>query len=308
MSATQMKQLIKRLLLPDIPVREYATVTVDKSVAEHVYLEQDGMRTDVSARQWLLCLKPVTFGVWMPGPVEPRSTFALHFDDSICNGKTVAQLTLELTGQIQESDGTLLLLKLKRAATHHLNFISTQLLYRRHYKKPEQNLEILRSYAAAYSYPRKVRLVSFREGNYQNIFPMDLVGDIPQSRHYVFGLRHTNVTLERIIHARKICVSEVPFEYKDAIYELGKHHRNQPAQHTPINFLRSDKFHFPVPDWAVSYKEIEIEKTINLGSHMLLWGREINEKLLANDCAHLFHVHFLHYLHQKKRGLEYRLV
>jgi hypothetical protein len=303
-----MKQLIKKILLPDVPIREYATVTVDKGITERVYLEQDGMRTDISARQWLLCLNPVTFGVWMPGPVPDRSRLAIHFDDSIRNAKTVARLTLELTDQIQEGDGTLLLLKLKKATTFHLNFLSTQLLYRRHYKKPEQDLEILRSYAAAYSYPRRVRLVSFREGSYQNIFPMDLVGDVPQTRHYVFGLRHTNVTLEKIIHAGKICVSEVPCEYKDVIYELGKHHRNQLAHSASINFLRSEKFHFPVPEWAVGYKEIEIEKTINLGSHMLLWGKEINEQVLGDTGGHLFHVHFLHYLHQKKRGLDYRLV
>jgi hypothetical protein len=251
----------------------------------------------------------VTFGVWMPGPVPDGSRLAMQFDDSVRNAKTVARLTLELTGQIQESDGTLLLLKLKKASTCHLNFLSTQLLYRRHYKKPEQDLEILRSYSAAYSYPRKVRLVSFREGNYQNIFPMDLVGDVPQSKYYVFGLRHTNVTLERIIHAGKICVSEVPFEYKDVIYELGKHHRNQLAHSASINFLRSEKFHFPVAEWAVSYKEVEIVKTINLGSHMLLWGKKINERVLNEGaCGGLFHVHFLHYLHQKKRGLDYRLV
>jgi hypothetical protein len=307
MSAAQMKQLIRKILMSDVPIREYATVTVDKGITEHVYLEQDGVRTDISARQWLLCLNPVTFGVWMPGRVAERSRFVIHFDDSIRNAKTVARLSLELTGQIENTDGTLLLLKLKRAVTSHLNFISTQLLYRRHYKKPEQDLAILRSYAAAYSYPRRVRLVSFGDDNYQNIFPMDLVGDVPQSRRYVFGLRHTNVTLERIVHAGKICVSEVPFEYKDVIYELGKHHRGQ-VHSGSIDFLRSEKFHFPVPEWAVSYKEVEIEKTIDLGSHMLLWGKEINQKILGEPKGHLFHVHFLHYLHQKKKGLDYRLV
>jgi hypothetical protein len=303
-----MKHLIKKMLLPDVPIREYATVTVDKGITERVYLEQNGVRTDVSTRQWLLCLAPVTFGVWMPRPVDESNRFAMHFDDSIRNAKTVARLTLELTGQIENTDGTLLLLKLKKAVTSHLNFISTQLLYRRHYKKPEQDLEILRAYSAAYSYPRKVRLVSFGEGSCQNIFPMDLVGDVPQSKHYVFGLRHTNVTLEKIMHAGKICVSEIPFEYKDVIYELGKHHRGQAARGAPIVFSRSEKFHFPIPEWAVSYKEIEIERTINLGSHMLLWGKEINAKVLGESGGHLFHIHFLHYLHQKKRGIEYRVV
>ena len=54
---------------------------------------------------------------------------------------------------------------------------------------------------------------------------MDLVGDIPPSSRYVFGLRHTNVTLARIIEAKKLVVSEIPYEYKEIIYQLGKHHR-----------------------------------------------------------------------------------
>ena len=41
---------------------------------------------------------------------------------------------------------------------------------------------------------------------------------------------------------------------------------------------------------------------MNLGSHMLLWGEEINEKYLSEPHGHLFHIHFLHYLHQSKEG------
>ena len=89
------------------------------------------------------------------------------------------------------------------------------LLYYKYYKKPEQDYKKLKSYSAAYSYPRRVRVVSFREADWFNIFPMDLVGDIPSSTRYVFGLRHTNVTLGRIMETKKICVSEIPYEYKD---------------------------------------------------------------------------------------------
>jgi hypothetical protein len=154
-----------------------------------------------------------------------------------------------------------------------------------------------------------VRLISFREGAWYNIFPMDLVGDIPLSRNYVFGLRHSNVTLARIIETKKLVVSEISYEYKNIIYKLGKHHREPLSEaDLPFELIRSETFDFPIPAWADSYKEIRIVNTMNLGSHMLLWGEEINQKYLSDPHAHLFHIHFLHYLHQRKKGLAYPLV
>ena len=47
---------------------------------------------------------------------------------------------------------------------------------------------------------------------------------------------------------------------------------------------------------------------MNLGSHMLLWGEEINEKNLGESTGHLYHIHFLHYLHQKTKEQTYPLV
>ena len=117
----------------------------------------------------------------------------------------------------------MLLLKLKSSKIYHANWITTHLLYSRYYKKPSLSFDKLKSFVAAYSYPRKVRIISFKEDDYFNIFPMDLVGDISQNNYYVFGLRHTNITLSKIIETKEIVVSEVPFEYKDTIYSLGKH-------------------------------------------------------------------------------------
>jgi hypothetical protein len=47
---------------------------------------------------------------------------------------------------------------------------------------------------------------------------------------------------------------------------------------------------------------------MNLGSHMLLWGIEMNEKALNQLPPNLFHIHFLHYLHQHKKGRTYELI
>jgi hypothetical protein len=309
-----MKKLLRKILFGDIPVSEYCTVTVDGEIKEKVFLVTRSISQEISGVHWLLCLNPIVFGVWFKDgaqslPLEKNDTCEMHFTDGAAKCETVALLKLVVRDNLKEPDGTLVLLELRETAVHHIPFIKSLILYYKYYKKPEQDYKKLKSYSAAYSYPRRVRVVSFKEGDWFNIFPMDLVGDIPSTKRYVFGLRHSNVTLSRIIDTKKICVSEVPFNYKSIIYQLGKHHR-EPLSETilPFETIPSETFGFPIPNWANRYKEIRIVRTMNLGSHMLLWGEEVHEKYLHESHGHLFHIHFLHYLHQRGKGLDYPLI
>jgi flavin reductase (DIM6/NTAB) family NADH-FMN oxidoreductase RutF len=309
-----MKKILRKILFGNIPVTEYCTVTVDGVIREKVYLLVGPDTADVSGTHWLLCLNPIVFGVWFEKlpkfiSTEKNSLSALNFTDGAKVSKTIAELKMVVRDLIQAPDGTLLLLELREAAVHHISYIRSLLLYYKYYKKPEQNYEKLKSYSAAYSYPRRVRLVSFREGDWFNIFPMDLVGDIPPGSRYVFGLRHSNVTLSRIIETKKICVAEIAYDHKSIIYQLGKHHREPLSESVlPFEIMPSETFGFPIPEWANRYKEIRIVRSMNLGSHMLLWGEVVNEKFISESKGHLFHIHFLHYMHQRAIGLEYRMV
>jgi hypothetical protein len=308
-----MKKFIRNILFGDTPVSEYSTVRVEGKINERVWLSMNGTLIDISTTHWLLCLNPVVFGIWFSKddiiPFDNEGKYRIYFKDSVMDPATVAIMKLDFFNRIEENDGTLFLLKLAETKIRHLNFIRTRLIFYRYYKKPEQDFKKLKSYSAAYSYPRRVRIISFKEGSWFNIFPMDLVGDIPHSSRYVFGLRHTNVTLDRMIETKKLAVSEVPFECKDVIYQLGKHHREPLSEGSlPFGVVPSETYDFPIPEWADSYKEIRIVDTMNLGSHMLLWGEEVNEKILNPSRQHLFHIHFLHYLHQKRKGLDYPLV
>ena len=309
-----MNNLLNKLLSGGLPITEYSTVTVPQDIHEKVVFEFDHQKMDISSQQWLLCLDPVIFGIWLPiektiSLPNERTHNIIRFTDTGSNNKDIAVLKLDYFNKIEEQDGVLVLLKLTSVSVHHVNFIKTRVLFLRHYKKPEHSFKKLKSFAAAYSYPRKVRLISYGNQTDFNIFPMDLVGEIPLVKRYVFGLRHTNTSLKGIIESGKIVVSEVPFQYKDLIYQLGQHHKNSISKSSlPFDIIKSDLFSFPVPVFSNSYKEVKIKNTLNLGSHMLLWGEVLNEKMLNRLEGHLFHVHFLHYLHQVKAGNNYPLV
>jgi hypothetical protein len=139
---------------------------------------------------------------------------------------------------------------------------------------------------------------------------MDLTGEPGQTNRFAFGLRHTNLAISKIIDSKKMVKSDVSFEYKDIIYQLGKHHGSlpPPLDALPFPVMETEQFGFYIPSWVEKYREIEIIKTVNLGSHMLLWGKSTNEKILKSPLGHLFHIHFLLYIYQQRRGLNYPLV
>ncbi len=305
-----MRTIFKKIVFGKAAVSEYATVTI-LEIQEKVTMSVGNCIADISSNQWLLCLDPIVLGVWVSEEnvkIAVENTKKINITFSADKNKNAAAIMeTELIKSIAEKNGTLYLLKAIKTKLQHINPFSLRLLYSKHYKKPQWPFDKYASLVSAYSYPRKVRLISFKEDDYFNIFPMDLLGAVPQSNRFVFGLRHTNTALPRIIKNKKIVVCEIASAYKDFIYQLGKHHSSGPPslQSLPFDTIQTDQFDFYIPDWTGNYKEIVISKTINLGSHMLLWGEVINEKQLTASAGSLFHIHFLESVYLEKNGINY---
>jgi hypothetical protein len=315
-----MKELFRKILFGDAGIKEYATINIDGDIREKVYLRfADGETVDISRSHYVLCLTPIVFGVWLEkGQKIPdeKAKCRMYFREGVCppgadpGTGALAVVRLDPVDKIEEENGSLFLFKLSAVRIHHISFLRARLIFSKYYKKPGLSFFKLKGFVAAYSYPRRVRVVSFREGEYFNIFPMDLLGDIRQAGRFALGLRHTNTTLARIIGAKKVVVSEFPFARKDTIYRLGSHHSSSPPSigELPFGVIETQTFGFWVPEWVESYKEIKILKTINLGSHMLMWGEPVAESRIRTETPHLYHIHYLLFLQQKARGFSYPLV
>jgi hypothetical protein len=314
-----MKPPIHHIVFHEEKIKEYETLGIADEIYERVYLENKTDRGihDVSKNHWVLCLEPLIFGVWITKEsginADLKEGWTLHFAEHgrpDVKKKTLAVASLNFFDRINEDSGSLLLLKIKTSRIFHIHFLKTWLLYFKYYKKPGLSFRKLKTFVTAYSYPRKVRLISFKEEDYYNIFPMDLLGDISQDGRFVFGLRHTNHALARIIAAGKIVVSEISSCHKEIIYQLGMHHGSKPppTEQLPFPVIKSEAFGFWIPEWAETYKEIRIIRTMNLGSHMLLWGEPVSDNLLSNGDRHLHHIHFMLYLQQKAAGFSYQTV
>jgi flavin reductase (DIM6/NTAB) family NADH-FMN oxidoreductase RutF len=302
---------LKRLVYKNTRITEYSSITVKDIIHEKVFLETARGTIDISTRHWVLCLEPLTFGVWFPKveiSIQPAdSDITIIFRDPVT---IIAKANLEIFDKIESLEGTLVILKYRAGIIMHTNSLETKFLFTRYYKKPGLSFEKFKTLVTGYSYPRRVRIISFLQGDHFNIFPMDLLAPVPGTDHFVFGLRHTNRTLAKIIETGKIVVSEVSFGNKEAIYNLGKHHSSAPPamDQLPFTISNSKHFGFPVPGWASGYREIRIQKTIDQGSHMLMWGDILHEEKLKPPEPGFYHIHFLLYLHQVRNNRKYALV
>lgn len=315
-----MKSLIRKWLVGDDAISIFSKITTPDDLQQKVWIRLGNKILDVSKTHSFLCIEPIIFGVWFEKDtihVDPLETTEYYmYVGGSANAhrnsvnKPEASLTLELFDHIKEPGGIFLLLKLKKNNIHHLNFVRRNFIFYWYYRRNGFTYPRFKSFVTAYSYPRRIRIVSFRQDEYFNIFPMDLLSDLSQYKRFVFGLQNTNATLPKIIETGKLVVSEVSYSHKEVIYQLGKHHSGSPPTLDSLHFdvISSKNFGFYIPAWVESYKEIKILKTINMGSHMLLWGELIGEDRITKPTQHLFLVHYLHYLQQKNKGVRYTLV
>jgi hypothetical protein len=297
------------MLMGDTTFGEYVRIAAAADIPENVYLQFGNNISEVSRSHFLLCVEPMVFGVWFEKEnwhhqSAPNQEYHLYFGGK---DKPEAVVTLRHFDRIDDDQGTLLLLQLQKSRIYHLASVKNFLIYYRYYRRDGMRFKTFKSHVCAYSYPRRIRIISFRQDDYYNIFPMDLLGDISQHNKYVLGLRHSNVTLKRILDTGKILVAEAPSAQEKTIFQLGNHHSSQaPAiSELPFGVSTSKRFGFYVPGFAESYKEIKIVHHLNLGSHMLLWGEVQEEIKWQPHKDHLYMVHFLHFLHLKNKGILY---
>jgi len=306
-----------KLLSGESVIREFLTIGIDDNVREKAYLRADDQLLEVTHNQWLLGLDPRIIGIWTETPIPAAQSYTLFFRDTPADSASTAGnhalgvLRLDYVDRLVENNGNLFLFRVQSSAIHHIDGLRLRLLYRKFYKKPGVDFERTKAVAAAYTYPRRVRIISFQlEGNYNYIFPMDLLADIKTSGRYLLGMRHSNSVLKRIMDIRKIVVAEAPAKYKSLIYQLGRNHSAAPPglDELPFATFPTREFGFFVPEWVESYKEVTIDKTIDLGSHMLLCGQWKEEVQLKPATPRLHHIHFLHFLYLKNKGLDYPII
>ena len=292
----RLNSLLKKILFPGREIRAFMVTRLSPAeIKEKVFIKNSPLDIDISERQGMTCLDPFSLAVW----VTPEELAA--FDPAEINlvvkrgNKTRTKMWLTLKEQFRENNSVILIYRLLKPISYQGNPVFRFLTLAWLLKNSTSTYYERKCIAAFYAYPRKVVVVSYRDEEYFNIFPMDIQVNISGSGLYLLGLRHTNFSLEKILLSKKLVIADSSLAGIKTIYALGRHLSKAPPGPGDLEFSTTESklFKFPVPDFSSSYWEVEIIKHINLGYHMLLVGKICNTVQLREDDRSLYHIHFL---------------
>jgi hypothetical protein len=289
---------IRKIFFKDSKIRTfYITRLRDNTIEEKVLLKKGKQVLDVTRHHSMICLEPFCVAVWLSDDqanLIDCGSVDLQF---VKGNKLNASIQVAIIEKIATPKGVLLLYKIEKAANYHLTVIHRLLLLRYFLRSKKNTYNHRKVISALYSYPRSIIIVSYKDDDYYNIFPMDIQGYIQEEGLYILGLRTTNVTLNKILEAKKVVVCDTDAVDIKTVYDLGKHSSTAPTQikDLPFGTTESEQFGFFVPDFTGSYKEIEIIDHKKMGYHMLMVGKVVNEKRIKPESSSLYHVGFLQF-------------
>jgi len=301
-----MNFLVKKLFPNQSQIRTFFISRLPAyNVEEKVFLKKNEHYIDITGTHGMICLDPFCMAVWLPAKISLTDLQEAKIQFTKGN-KLNASVKLSLIEKIKTENGELLLYKIKKVKNHQLSFIHRLVLFAYLLRSKKNTYYSRRVTSALYSYPRNIIIVSYKDEKYCNIFPMDIHSYIEEEGIYILGLRTTNVTLNKILEAKKVVVCDTDTVDIETVYNLGKHPSSSP---TPINELpfkvtESEVFGFPVPDFSGSYKEIEVIHHKKMGYHMLIVGKVVNYKKIKKDPSSLYHIGFLQFQKSNYKNIE----
>lgn len=156
----------------------------------------------------------------------------------------------------------------------------------------------------AYSLPRNISLITVGQGNSFNLFPTDLHG-VPGNDKYIISLRFAGKACRQVENAGKILLTQVDPRFYKTVYGLGKNHMQdlKPAENFPFSGRLSEIYRLPVPESALSYRELELLDTFNHGIHKLMHFKVLHHHVATEGGEALSHVHNVYATWRHNKGL-----
>ena len=152
-----------------------------------------------------------------------------------------------------------------------------------------------------YLCPRPVVLVSVDDGVNDNLFPMDLIGNLRGC--FTLALRTTSPSVATMRNSRRAALADMPLGLLKTVYRLGKHHRLAKTDWSslPFDSLRSPEFGLRLPVGALRIREYAIESWSEVGSHTFFVCRVVSDRSLGGD-PQLHHTCGIHRVYRENQG------
>jgi len=302
-----------------------AVSAIPRELKEKVFLNASDFSKpiDVSENHIPLCLNPLLIGIISKDSNEfeknKKIELSVVSSNSLTNKSILPNTTLLAKIYLKYFDSVelgksirVILFKVIKSGlfqaskADRLRF--TMLLYLHYLKIGKRNsISFLNSLAALYSFPRKVVLNIIKTDSHFNIFPMDLICELFGDDLILLGLNINNRSIEEIIRTKNMLIVEPDATSKNIVYGFAGNHNKEmiESDFSDKYKIESETFHFPIPDFSCSYKEITCIKHVKLGSHYLLVCRVLNKKILKPQVPLLYHITTIQQLHLEKQNISY---
>jgi len=286
---------IKQLALGDADLPQQCAIGLPDPQAEiGIWLERSGGEVEVTNNHVVACAFPFTVGMELnrqPTTSAPGTPLFLNVRERHGGGRLLANVQLRKSGALTANGRELSLFHVQSCNHYCLPRprlwayeLYQSFIRRRSNKDPEipMSMRAARAMNVFFICPRPVVLVSVKHEENGNIFPMNLFGAIGNG-YFAFALNTARRAAPFVERAGRVVLSSIPIGQAELARQLGKNHRKDSVDWNQLPFATtaSTEFDFPIPQFALRVREMEIEAVRNLGSHTLFFARVIRDERRA---------------------------
>jgi flavin reductase (DIM6/NTAB) family NADH-FMN oxidoreductase RutF len=293
--AKKCKELLKSLLLGPIrPAQKFFLGQPGPQKEITVWLHGMDVPLDVTNHHSMACAQPFTICVaFEKGTVLTERSLrrlSLHFCERDGNRRLLGKIGLKYNGISMTTAGpALYFFQVASVRSYcvpwiHLWVFYLQLSYKS-WRNPVKNTVILsfwelRAMEVLFICPRPIGVASAEESSCGNMFPMNVMGQLDDG-YLGFGLKDARNPSQLVGRTGRLVLSTIPMQQGDLGYKLGPNHSQRNGidwKDLPFATRRSPQFGIPIPEFALRVREMEVEGTRKLGSHIFFVGRIVSDK------------------------------
>lgn len=254
--------------------RKLHAVAMKVSDREHVFLCSNIHTYDVTHDHSLISLKPFAIAVHIP--TEHASTLQNAALRIVSGNTLLAEMPLIYCGLQKCNDLTLSIYEARHPGfptTLFFRMWNSFLLSLKNITNSKSKnfvvppAELVKLFVFSLK-PRPVYLVTLLHQDGFDAFPIDIAGRVSEAR-MLLSIRSSSAAVELIKKTGRICASLMPFDRREEVYKLGRHHAGAiaPEWLLPAGLMESSKWKIPVPSFSITVHELLLEYTFVKGVH-----------------------------------------
>ncbi len=276
-----------------------------------VWLEVPGNRLDISRCHRMVALAPLTVAIGLDPDNAPIQDAAIVVTENGPGGNILGRVAVKFQRKIEARGVRIALFEAGASSNRCVPFLRGAAIrswesWKAARDRNPRNIRMTPSDMFAmwilHNAPRPVVAVSCGSAERGNLFPMDLAGSLT-GECYVLGLHSSSPAIPVFLESGKIAVSLMPLDAKNAVYGLGKNHREAllDVRALPAPTRPSPLFGIPAPTQALAVYDLALETAVDLGSHRL-FVTQVKSFERKSVAPQICHVHRLYQQYLMKRG------